>query len=390
MRPLDSLFTISIFPVGNSYYLFTITSNIPRVPYITLLRFPLAVLVVLIHALNGPWRSYFELPGHELCSEVAEALSHIVPAFAVPLFFAISGFLFFRGVKGWNREVYVAKLHRRVRTLLIPYLTWNLIAALLFTLQGGLSGNWAAVSWSPDILWGYRLMGGVHDNALGMELQATSGPILEQLWFVRDLIVISLLTPLLHLLWRRLHWGGLLLIGLVYYLQLWPNFGGISFKGLWFFALGAWLSLSTGNYLVATRGLRMIAACSALFFGLVLSLSYELSGPLRSICLELYILCAMATAVLWADRWAQLHRVNQALASSSFFLYASHTIVLLPLAEVATKLLAGAPFALQLAGYLLCPTLAILICYATFRLLRRYFPRWSSPLTGIWNRRQLG
>ena len=62
--------------------------------YITALRFPLALLVVLIHTQNKIWQAaeaqdslWFSVPVH--------FLSRCLPAVAVPLFFAISGFLFF-------------------------------------------------------------------------------------------------------------------------------------------------------------------------------------------------------------------------------------------------------------------------------------------------------
>ena len=44
--------------------------------------------------------------------------------FVVPLYFIIAGALFFRD---YSQEKYIPKLRKRVKTLLIPYLMWNII-----------------------------------------------------------------------------------------------------------------------------------------------------------------------------------------------------------------------------------------------------------------------
>ena len=86
---------------------------------ITWLRFPLIVGVVFIHdnitlgqnsgVINPFW---FDC--------VIRLFSDVLPRVCVPLFFIISGFLFFYGVKNL-RLSYVNKVKRRFRTLFIPY-----------------------------------------------------------------------------------------------------------------------------------------------------------------------------------------------------------------------------------------------------------------------------
>ena len=102
---------------------------------ISFLRFPLTVGVVFIH---------FNLAEHGFTIHgVTYGLDHpawydflinffseVLPQIGVPLFFIISGFLFFYRVD-FDSNVYQKKLRKRVRTLLIPYLLWNLIAILV-------------------------------------------------------------------------------------------------------------------------------------------------------------------------------------------------------------------------------------------------------------------
>lgn len=60
-------------------------------------------------------------PTTERCGEVA-MWWHSIVVVAVPVFFIISGYFFFYNVKEFNSFVYVTKLKKRGRTLLIPYL----------------------------------------------------------------------------------------------------------------------------------------------------------------------------------------------------------------------------------------------------------------------------
>ena len=93
---------------------------------ISYLRFLMAFAVVLLHASNAGAKG--DLPVYStMCILLGEGLCRI----AVPCFFLISGYLFFKGLARWDWGVWTAKLKRRVHTLLIPYFLWNLLAAVL-------------------------------------------------------------------------------------------------------------------------------------------------------------------------------------------------------------------------------------------------------------------
>ena len=97
---------------------------------ISALRFPLTVGVVFIHfnvlsdnlAVRGTGNAE-HFPTWLVC--MFNLFSEVLPRIAVPLFFIISGYLFFRS--GFMIRTYTDKLRRRVRTLLVPYILWNLL-----------------------------------------------------------------------------------------------------------------------------------------------------------------------------------------------------------------------------------------------------------------------
>jgi fucose 4-O-acetylase-like acetyltransferase len=96
---------------------------------IDFIRFPLIVGVLFIHNRN----SNLVLDGQIIGTDNYLPIFHYCSSFfsqvfgriSVPLFFFMSGFLFFLNVDKFNGYSYAKKLKSRAKTLLIPYLFWN-------------------------------------------------------------------------------------------------------------------------------------------------------------------------------------------------------------------------------------------------------------------------
>ena len=86
---------------------------------IGVLRFPLMVCIVLRHIIIWNKEKYL------LVNEIDHFITETFTLIAVPLFFFMSGFLFFNGVDRFGRSEYFNKLKSRVKRLLIPYLLWG-------------------------------------------------------------------------------------------------------------------------------------------------------------------------------------------------------------------------------------------------------------------------
>lgn len=85
---------------------------------ITFLRFPMMVCVVLVHAhiteviVNGV--NLTEAGNLKVYQVLSNLISEVFVSISVPLFFFISGFLFF---KKFSLSVYFSKLKKRIRTI---------------------------------------------------------------------------------------------------------------------------------------------------------------------------------------------------------------------------------------------------------------------------------
>ena len=160
-------------------------------------------------------------------------------AIAVPFFFIVSGyFVELAYVRGVAYKTIVAK---RLRTILIPFLIWNL-AALVVNI-GVISVN----DWVHSRPWGANIqnMGWHWLSVVGV--YPFSGPYLGPLWYLRGLFLLVLLSPVL----RRLSKIGLLILFVVMYvtMSIFPEKSRayhffrwtIPTLGLFYFTLGMYL-----------------------------------------------------------------------------------------------------------------------------------------------------
>ncbi|WP_046599949.1 acyltransferase family protein [Neorhizobium galegae] len=150
----------------------------------------------------------------------------------VPCLSAISGYLLFQ--RGWETFDYAKTLRSKAKTVLLPFLLWNLgLLGAIFVIQRVDMG----VGYFPD-LWN------ISTRELLSNAFATEGlPINIPLYFLRDLIVCILLSPILAMLVRRFPAATL---GVLFLLAITPmlTVGIVLKKSILFsFTLGIFLAL---------------------------------------------------------------------------------------------------------------------------------------------------
>lgn len=349
---------------------------------IELMRFPLIVGVVFIHSfpvlvnvgekigLTDPSRSNVIV--RTLFSEVFARIS-------VPMLFTIAAFLFFQGLDQGAKspislKYFMGKWKSRLRTLLLPFLFWNAVAILfMFTIQhspfGYLFGDTAKIS-------GFRTF-----DTINAMLGITHAPIAYQFWFIRNLIVLMILSPLFYWLIKGLPHVWLLIIGACWLLQMWvlrvPDAAG-----MFFFSLGAYFALWPVNL----RGLdHRLWTLGGVYSALaVLDLSFKgqwFSGRLHNLTNLLGVLFVFALTA----KIAQMPKARDwllKLAPASFFVFAVHEPLLTLLRKSLYVLLRPSSEALVLSLYFLNPILIIVLCTLAYRVIYSKFPRFTGFITG--------
>jgi hypothetical protein len=156
------------------------------------------------------------------------AFSRMVGLSAVSLLSVVSGYFIVSSLaRAGTRRLFVSK----VKTLVVPLVAWNLLTLILLTLYGLARGKWQDM---PDL------------TALGIAdalLALTGWPLDVPLWFLRDLFVCCLCSPLLYVALKRFP------VITVAMLTIYTLFGEDLYllqrpQLMLFFALGMWLRIS--------------------------------------------------------------------------------------------------------------------------------------------------
>lgn len=161
----------------------------------------------------------------------SEALTRL----AVPIFFIISGYLFFYKINDFSCDVYVGKLKRRIKSLLLPYIIWNLLAIAIVLLKSNMLSLFPSLAKeNHDWLW---FVSAFWNSQYG------SCPILYPLWYVRDLIIVVILSPLIYMLIKTFKKWVLTLFFILWYCPIMDFPPGFRMETFLFFSVGAYVNI---------------------------------------------------------------------------------------------------------------------------------------------------
>lgn len=373
---------------------------------IDLLRFPLAVFVVFIHATSTLQlvpineADFPLLSGTGIYNVIEISLQLTLTHIAVPTFFLISGFLFFQKLEVWNWSIYGKKLITRNKTLLLPYFCWITISYLCIagipavkTLIDG--GTWNE-AWEAFMGKRFSLIGcywGIESiyqfpDWFGNEVSAYSNPIVPTLWFVRNLMVVTILSPLFYFFVRKTKICGLLLIVLCY-----MSNHAFDMTSVLYYATGAFLAINNKSIVTVAKRIRVPAMTIAVISLIACTYCAGRFSLYGFRLYPVYVLSGVWSAVYMSSYLVEKKHLkpNRFLVQSCFFVYALHYMrITEELSEsslisysykVMAELLLGTPH-VELLQYILPPVITILICLGLFWLLQKFAPRLCALLTG--------
>lgn len=375
---------------------------------ITLLRLPLALCIIFIHLnLNarGSEICWTDLGTMDVYRIVVCVVKNELANLAVPLFFIISGYLFFVGVDSERyerrKDFFRSRFVRRIRSLLLPYVLFNLIALVglvckHYAVHHDLS--LALDTYVLDFKW-LRSFWDIHQtgtttNILGIQ-RRVAYPLCTPLWFVRDLMVVVLYSPLIYFAIKKLRYYWFVIMLFFTLTGIWIPWPGFGVTVCLFFSIGAWFSinrLSVSQTL--RRGRRWLLPTSLVLF--VADILADSTSADKYIHVAFLLTGTLAIYLLFSGL---AQRKNPKLplldtivykwgGQASFFIFATHTLVI-PLwnmrpVEWALNIVwtNSQNGLLRTLEYFGAALLTFLLCYTLFAVLKILCPKAIDVLTG--------
>lgn len=335
------------------------------------MRFPLAFLVVIAHMVP------FHTPAVTISFEyeamytfISELISHHIAKIPVSFFFIISGYFFYYHTKNLELEQFKGKLYKKLRSLLIPYLAWNTIMLIAnFT-----------VSFIKERIFSYP----AEPYTQNIYYIFWEGPINFPLWYIRDLMIISILSPILFYFLKYTKLPGLLCLYIVYVLYHSSIFPGLGMKSIFYFSVGIYLAINQIDILKFTAKNKVLVYLITFIILLFCVLSND--SPLRELYSRVFLplgIISMVNLFAFLYKYENLRSKLLKLSSSTFFIYVIHEIFIINWIKGFIHryeiLSTGIG---KIISYFIGPILVTVICLVLFKLMLKFLPKTLYVLTG--------
>lgn len=344
---------------------------------VTWLTFLFSVFVIWVHSYNIElFRGGLSGAAWDAAAAVEQFASVTIGQLAVPGFFMISSYLFFRNFT-WKKLP--GKWKSRFFSIVVPYIAWNLLYYLGYVTATRLPAVQHVVGKAP-VLFSVR-------EALKAVLSYSYAPIF---WYLYQLIFLILLASLVYILVRDRRVGVLYLAALLAAVHFRLDTGHPNTDALFYFSFAAYAAVHTKEQAEAEEGIKRLPA------GLVILLagifcSYQAGRP--------------GADVLWTVLYRWLTPVSfwilagmiplpeaKPWMKQSIFIYAVHYILVrfvnkgaaMVFERLFARGLMGEAALLfgALAIYFALPAFIVCVSYGLARILTGRFPTVWRILSG--------
>lgn len=358
-----------------------------------MLRFPLAILVVFVHGfgadINVTELHASGLTGLAIYDYVRLFFSVVISRSAVPIFFIISGYLLFLKVKDYSKSVFMVKLRKRWHSLVVPYFSWILLFILwnlmfkvggvllhgkpwtgvfdYFQENGYLHLLWNSSVWEERTTW------------LGLETH-NSGPVLLPFWYMRDLIMMVILSPIIYWIIKKIKIIFILFLIVIYVFDIrfpWIS-GTFSSAGL-FFSVGAYFAIKKQDFTDILWKWRYPICSITILLMVCQTYSGSAMGDMVSRMIHPWLVIFQSFALIivasYLCKYPDLYDANKKLSKTSFFIYALHTFILGYIISMIKKVMPMQDtWYMMTFIYLTAPLLCVALCIGIYWMFQKVMP----------------
>ena len=343
------------------------------------LRFPATLMVIVSHCgLIKMITPISAFSGEMALARFIQQFFYSMGGLAVTLFSLISGYYLFAKGERWTVPNYIEILRKRFSSLLIPYVLWNLLCILALWIK-----NFIGLHWAISFAFNATEYDQVTNHSL---FEMIMWPIDGPLWYIRELIYMVVLSPLVYILCRHRIIGAIAVLSLYLLPIVAPHLG------FYFplndiqvhFIVGTYLALHKWNILGIARRMKWISYAVGGAYIIAIGLGVIALGESYSGIMKAFV--ALALINLGYELYLRqnaLYYFFARNASATFFMYAAHWILYINI--IRGTLTSFLPSDGSMTDVFILITTFILVSIATlytYRLMSRAMPSVLSFLSG--------
>lgn len=346
------------------------------------------IAVVFIHAYNytdnflQPQTLITEKLHLGACLEFL--FSNALTRFAVPLFFALSGFLFFYK-KQFDRKTYFKQVKKRCKSVLLVFIILSAASYLICLVLYHILGH--GIIPMIDERMVFVLNGGA-----GFLYPLLQNPFAFQLWFLAQLFIMCLVSPVIYLLVKKLKWVPLVALGILWILDLSLNIRSYTLfncDAYTFFTLGAYIAVNEVklpglHQPIKSKKWKYIASSTWVILSVaftIMAATLTQSTYLQTLLFKIIgILGVISVWLIFDNVKENDHPVFETVKRNNFAVYLFHEPLLHIIFMTVTYYVKLDVVNMLL--YFVLPIIIIVACAYFGELLRRKLPRLNNVITG--------
>ena len=341
---------------------------------IDVLRIPLVVIIIFIHILPfTPQSVDLSFNQENIYNFFTELVSHSIGYIANSAFFLLSGYFFFLKTDTFNLDFYTKQLKKRFHTLLIPYVLWNLIMLAATVIVEYIKSATSAASFDFT-----------QYLSLSLLFDTFTIPLNYPLWFVRELIILSIISPVIYFIIRYLKDAGIVILIILYFIGFRNNL--LNDFSIGFFGMGSYFGINKINIvkLSTNKLLKLISYFISIigFPAAVLLSNTPYHIYVVKFC-SIFGIIALINIIHNIYLYKKINNKILRVSNASFFIIGLHMIYILPWMKGFLSTLENHLNKIELLTiYFLIPFIVFTICYYVYIIGVKIFPKTVSLLNG--------
>lgn len=338
--------------------------------------FVFSILVIWVHSYNVKlFAGGLTGPLWDRAAQIEDFVSVGIGQLAVPGFFLLSSYLFFRN---YTPSLLMKKWKGRFQSIIVPYVVWNslyyfgYVLATRLPLVKNVVGK-AMIPFGPA-------------EYLNAVLHYNYAPIF---WYLYQLILLIILSPVIYWLVKERIIGAIYLAALVAAIHFHLDMQHPNTDALFYYSTAAYLSIH-GKQVAERIWDRKQAAAGIGFLAIAIFCFYQMGRPGADVLWTVFY--RLVTPVsLWLLINEAALKTAKPWMNQSLYLYAVHYVIVRFVNKGGIRVLLCVPEAVVSEGilavsslviYFLLPVIVVWLSYGSARLLCRFVPAVWKVLSG--------